>query len=365
MAPLIGLLLPVLLILSCFVVNAAYMELTRMELRISSDAAARAAGYALQRTGDETSARTWARDAATRNPVARKKLQLADRDVVFGTADRASLNQRYVFSPTSGVRATAVRVTGRRDSGSLSGMVGMIMPTFGAVKQFGPRQVATVSQAEVDVALVVDRSGSMAYGVNENSDVLAAQNIMPASAPPGWDFGQTAPPGARWRDVVAATNVFVDAVNRSPQDERVALVTYGGDVSRETQLSTDLSGIAPGIDKTTKSLQRQRTGIGGGIQEGVAALNAPGYSRPWAVKLLLVLTDGRHNIGLDPETAVTAAFQSGITVYTITFSNDADQDRMKKIAVMGGGMHLHAPDGPALKKLFSDVVTGMPMLLVQ
>src|SRR5262245_44814532 len=120
MLPLVALLLPVLLILAAFIVNFAYMELTRTELRIASDAATRAGGYGLSSTQDQAQARALAREAASRNPVAGKATQLADSDIVFGISRRTSVDQRYVFTP-GGANANAVQVNARRDSGSLSG----------------------------------------------------------------------------------------------------------------------------------------------------------------------------------------------------------------------------------------------------
>ena len=44
MLPLVAILLPVLLVVGSLVINIAYMELTRTELQVASDAATRAAG---------------------------------------------------------------------------------------------------------------------------------------------------------------------------------------------------------------------------------------------------------------------------------------------------------------------------------
>src|SRR4029077_13924520 len=131
MLPLVALLLPVLLILASFAINLAYMELARTELRIASDAATRAAGYTLMTTGDQESARSAARDGASRNWVAGKATQLADSDIAFGVSRRSATSQRYSFT-AGGSPPNAVSVNARRDTESLSGAVSMLMPTFGA-----------------------------------------------------------------------------------------------------------------------------------------------------------------------------------------------------------------------------------------
>lgn len=362
--PLIALLLPVLLILASFVVNLAYMELTRAELRIASDAATRAAGYALATTGQEVEARFAAREAMARNLVAGQPTVLTSEDVVFGVATRTGLNSRYQFTP-GGSNVNAVQVLARRDSASGSGAVSLVLPTFGAVTEFEPNQLAISSQVELDIALVLDRSGSMAYGDYEDSGYRASQGLGPEIAPPEWWFGDPAPTGSRWLALVDGVNVFIDELGNSPQIEHLALATYASESKRESSLSTVYSDITTAMNTYTQSLEAGATNVGSGIHSGIDALQEASYGRTWAVKVIVLLTDGRHNTGLDPVGAAQYAAQQGITVYTVTFSQDADQGRMQSVASKGGGLHFHANTDEDLIVAFQKIAESLPTLLIQ
>lgn len=360
--PLVALLLPVMLILACFAVNVAYMELTRTELRIASDSATRAAAHALMTTGDTDAARTAARAGAQRNLVAGQSTRLADGDILFGTSTRSRLDERYQFN-AGGPRFNAVNVNLRRDAGSLDGAVNLIMPTFGAVDHFGPIQSATSTQVELDVALVLDRSGSMAYGARENSEALAKKGLLPTIAPKGWKFGDPAPPGSRWLDLVDAVNVFQSILSASPQDEFVSLSTYSSGATLESGLSGDFSNITTGMGKYTNKFVSGGTNISSGLVQGINALSDIRTGRPWAVKVIIVMTDGRHNIGVQPDAAARDAYGYGVTVYTVSFSDEADKARMKNIADIGGGKHIHATSAAELRAAFGEIARRLPMLL--
>lgn len=364
MLPLVAILLPVLVILASFSINLAYMELTRTELRIASDAATRAGGYTLMTTSDTAAARAAARDGASRNRVAGKATQLADSDIVFGQSRRSAVSQRYTFT-AGGSPPNAVSVNARRDSSSLTGSVSMVMPTFGAVNKFSPVQQAVSTQVEVDIALVLDRSGSMAYGDLEASETMAAAGQAPASAPAGWKFCDPAPSGSRWLDLAKGVDGFLSTINASPQQENVALVTYNGTALRESSLSGSYSAIPKALDAYTQKFCMGYTNIHDGIAEGVNALMDSRTSRPWAVKVLIVLTDGRRTAGADPVPAAKAAADQGITVYAVTFSKEADQAVMRQVAAAGGGVHYHVATGNELQQLFRAIARRLPTLLTR
>lgn len=362
--PLVAVMLPVIIALAAFTVNLSYMELARTELRISADAATRAAGRTFVNTNSQSQARASARTAATRNEVAGAALQLADSDIEFGVSARNSLAQRYVFS-AGGANANAVRVTARRESGSLSGVVQMIMPSGGATTNFSTSQSAVSSPVELDVALVLDRSGSMAYGIDEQSAVLGASGLGPATAPAGWEFCDPAPPASRWQDLLAGVATFNNVLSNSYSNEHIALVTYNQSAIRDLNLTADFNAALTAMDTYTQSLCSGATNIGSGIYEAMNALDAGGYSRPWAAKVIVVMTDGIHNVGSNPEWAASDAFDAGVTVYTITFSAEADQYRMAQVAKNGGGKHFHANDAASLQQAFTDIARSLPTLLTE
>ncbi len=362
--PMVAIMLPVLLVLASFVINLSYMELSRTELRIASDSATRAAGHKLALTGDQAVARQAAREAGNRNLVAGEPLLLDDKDFEFGVSVRLSEGDRYAFTP-GGTAINAVRLNARRTSDSASGAVEMVFPTFGAVDSFGPSQLAIASQVELDIALVLDRSGSMAYGDNEDSVARATAGLGPAIAPPGWWFGDPAPPKSRWIGLANAVQVFLDILNKSPQDEHVSLVTYNSKAKTDQNLTTDYSLILKALDVYTKKMEAGATNIHSGIQKGLRSTLHPTYARKWAAKVLIVLTDGKHNTGKKPESAAAKAFKDGIVVYTITFSNDAEQKQMIRLSKKGGGKHFHAASQADLQRAFEDIASSLPTLLTQ
>ncbi|HMO84309.1 MAG TPA: VWA domain-containing protein [Lacipirellulaceae bacterium] len=362
MLPLVALLLPVLLILASFALNLAYMELTRTELRIACDAATRAAGFRLMVTGDPAEARAAAREGTTRNRVAGRTTQLADSDIQFGVSRRGATSQRYAFT-VGGAPPNAVRVDARHDANSLTGAVSMLMPTFGAVNHFEPAQQAVCTHVDVDVVLVLDRSGSMAYGDLENSEAMAAAGLPPSSAPAGWRFCDPAPSKSRWRDLTGAVAMFLKTLSSTPQQEFVGVVTYGDSASTDKPLTNDHASVNRSLDVYSERFCMGYTNIHDGISEGIRALNDVRHARPWAVRLMIVLTDGRRTAGPDPTPAARAAFNQGIAVYAITFAKEADQALMRSVAAAGGGVHYHTATGGELEDLFRTVAHRLPTLI--
>jgi hypothetical protein len=87
--------------------------------------------------------------------------------------------------------------------------------------------------------------------------------------------------------------------------------------------------------------------------------------RPWASKVIVVMTDGIHNTGTDPLQAAQRAADAEIQVFAVTFSKEADQKRMQQVATIGHGKHYYAATGNDLKKVFQDIAGSLPTLLTQ
>lgn len=167
MAILIAVCLPVFLAFAAFAVNVAYMHLSRAELRVATDAAARAGARRLSLSQDTSAALAEAQSAASRNLVWGEPLQLEHSDVEFG------LNQRsggtWVFTPNGGQGAVnALRVRGRKTDDSPSHSVALFLPRVLGQDDYEPIQKAVAMQIDRDIVLVVDRSGSMASPVDTN-----------------------------------------------------------------------------------------------------------------------------------------------------------------------------------------------------
>ena len=182
MLVLIAICLPLCVIMAAFAVDVAWMQLVRTELRTATDAAARAGAKELSLSQDTTAARDRAKQAARRNKVAGEPLQLADRDIQIGASTQPSATSRFNFS-SGGVRPNAVRVTGRRTNGSASGPVDLLFAGVLGVREFEPQQVATSTQLDRDICLVVDRSGSMMWIMTGGSQFPPGTQPCDATSP--------------------------------------------------------------------------------------------------------------------------------------------------------------------------------------
>ncbi|MEQ8835193.1 MAG: VWA domain-containing protein, partial [Lacipirellulaceae bacterium] len=144
-----------------------------------------------------------------------------------------------------------------------------------------------------------------------------------------------------------------------------SLTTYATSATVESNLASDYSSITDALDVYTNNLESGGTNVGDGIYQAINALSAASYNRPWAVKVIVLMSDGQHNMGANPVYAAQDAADQGITVYTVTFSQEADQYRMQSVATEGSGLHFHANTDADLQEAFRAIARNLPTLLVQ
>lgn len=356
---LIALLLPVVILLCAFSVNVAQMQLARTELQAATDASARAAGRVFAESRDVNLALARANQLGELNSVSGDPILFELSDIELGISTRADISSPYTFNSSSSSQ-NAIRLAGRRTSDSPSGPVDYLFPLFTS-SGFEASFNAVSTQVELDIAIVIDRSGSMAYADTE----IAAYPPGPAAAPPGWDFGDPAPPEARWYDAVNATSAFLNALANSPQSEKVALVTYANDATTEVNLTSSYNNILVGLDNYTQALDGGGTNISDGINAASWCLANSSEGRPFAAKVIVLMTDGKYNLGYNPKYSAQYVSQSGVMVFTVTFSQEADQSSMIGTARAGGGKHFHATSGSALVSVFEEIARSLPTLITQ
>lgn len=354
--------LPVLFILAAYAINVAYIESVQANVQIVTDVAVQAAGRAYIQTEDRNAALAAARDAATRNRVAGQVIPIEMADLDFGISNRSSLGTSYLFNPIAGnAVGNSVRLTTRTLHEQVNPILKPVFPTFGASIAIRPLRVAVSTQSTMDVSLVIDRSGSMAYASNE----VTSGMLPPISAPPGWMFGGPVPPNARWLDLVAAVQSFNTYLTDSPQREKLSLSTYASTSSTETFLTHNYNEVNAALNAISTEFHGGSTAIGLGLFEGLGALTDPARSRPFAVRVMVLLTDGHHNTDVPPEDAVAMLQSEGVTLFTITFSDSADQTRMRELAELCGGEHFHAANAVQLLDAFADIARRLPSLMTQ
>ena len=408
-AVLMAFLLPVLLILSALCINVAYMQLSRTELMVATDASARSGGRAMSELQNVEQAKAAAQATAALNNVAGSPLRVNffdfKNEIEFGDSNQIGDSERFVFEKvaTDDVRfqredATAIRITGALREDSLSGQLETLFPTFGAVDSDAVDLTwsSVAMQVDRDISLILDRSGSM-----DNPPVYVWPNgfspwrtsVFNAAVQAGilvtardrwgrlqyfyaqgvdefafqdwvWEhhLGLGEPPQTAWEELKKAVDVFLDVLDGTDQEEQVSLVSYASTARIDIWLEKDFDVIR---DKMDWLRPDGATAIGDGMEGGIRTILSS-TARPFAAKTLLVMTDGIHNRGKHPVTVAREAVRDyDVTIHTVTFGGGADKALMREVAEIGGGEHYHADTGAQLQAIFDEIANNLPTIMTQ
>ena len=310
-----------------FSVDIAYMHLVRGELRTATDAATKAASETLSRTQDVNQAIARGQEIARENLVAGKGLELDRTDFKFGNSVQLA-NDRFDFRENARP-INSVEVHGKRTASSRSGPVGLFFGGLLGTKTFAPQEIARATFVERDLVVVVDRSGSM--------------------------FGQ------KFADLQRAMLTFVDTLKAANLQTRVGLASYSTSATEDVQLTTDL-------DQVTLAMSRMPVAGFTSISRGMeAGANIMRLSRSGEIveRTMIVMTDGLHNTGSEPEPVAIALASQGIVIHTIGFGGDADVVRMQKMAQIGKGKSFQANDGTELNKAFRELALTLSTVITE
>ncbi len=403
--PLFAILFPVMLILCGFAVNLAYLQLTTTELKAATDASAHAAGRAMSVHQTTADAQRYARIAARRNRVngARLNVRRNENDVYFGEAGR--LNNgfgQYTFTQVSQAsvdsgqnQATAVAVEGRVDAPYL-------LPVMPSMLDFQLERRSIATQVDRDIALVLDRSGSMDIYKDEDElddvmDWLYENNQISRSDRDNakeyphkmsWDvvdelwqrrndsfftevyqysydrrYASGAPRHSRWDLLETAVDAFLNVLDTTDQEELVSLTTFATSAKQELDLQSTYFSIR---SKVASINPDGSTAIGKGLQIGLPPIISGAAARPFAAKTIVVLTDGVNNVDPSPQSVASSMVTSNnVTIHTVTFTKGADQTAMASVADSGHGRHYHADNGEGLVKIFEEIANNLPTILTE
>lgn len=329
MLVMIGVVFVILFISAAFAIDIARMHVTRSELRTATDAAAKAAVEALGRQQSVEAGRAAAVAIAQRNIVAGGGLNLRGSDIEFGGAV-AQADGSFDFDPDAPFINSA-RVVGSRTDASLDGAVSLFFaPVFG-VENFQPTQVATATRTDRDIAVVLDVSGSMASQ-------------------------------GRFQALRNGLDVFLQELDATRQREMVSLSVYSSNSRKLQELTDDTNQIR---DAFSNERPGGLTAIGRGLGTGLDSILNDSESRPFALKSIVVMTDGRQNRGVDPTVIARQCANQDVTVHTITFSSGANQELMRNVAQIASGEHLHAENNQQLVDAFRDIARQLQVLLIE
>lgn len=355
-------------------INLAYIECVQTEQRLATDAAAKAASITLGQTQSVDQARAKALAIAAAHNVAGKPLTLSNADVSFGRSVKDS-SGKYVFTkyPDSDKSLNSASVHSDLTKISSNGAPIQFMKSMFSVKNFNSSRDAVATQIDIDVALVLDRSGSMAWDLSNVPFQYPGQtgrtvmNQKYSSKPD--------PTLSRWAALTNAVGVFTGILQASPYQPRIAMATYSSNftfgvwsstvASLDVPLTRNISTIVPAMNAYGQKPLIGNTNIAAGLREGINALSDPSQSRITSTKVIVLLSDGILTQGDDPVALAATARGLNIKVCTIAFSTQADVTLMQNIATAGGGQFYNAPNNTTLTTVFKQIAESLPAMLTQ
>ncbi len=195
-----------------------------------------------------------------------------------------------------------------------------------------------------DLMLAVDISGSM-----ETKDMFFAQDAV--------------------NRLTAVKTVLLPFV-RQREGDRIGLILFGDNAYLQTPLTFDRKTIEKMLYESFIGMAGSKaTAIGDAIGLAVKRLKDLPANESDS-RVLILLTDGSNNAGIDPITAAKLAQQIGIKIYAIGFgademivrsflgrqrvnpSRDLDEKTLKQIAETTGGQYFRARDTQELAKIY-------------
>ena len=351
-------------------INLTQLATAKTEIRLASDAAAKAGAVVLGQTQDTDQARAVARDIAARHVVSGENMRIRDIDVVFGNSQDGE--EGHSFQPHE-EPLNSVRVNTRMDDDALTKSGSFYITGFLNPDTFSLDYTAVATRVDHDVCLVVDRSGSMAWDLSNEAWSFPDRETGERSIIQNY-FLPPHPELSRWAALRRSTEVFFEHLESLPVDVRAGLVSYSSNFvfglyeseasTIENYLTTNYEALNHSMLELGNTELIGNTNIASGMQSAVDVLTGDD-ARITAKGTMVVLTDGIWNQGKHPSEVAQAAAAANITVHTITFSDQADQHTMIEVAEVGGGNHYHAPDEASLRDIFAEIAQTLPAVLTQ
>lgn len=201
----------------------------------------------------------------------------------------------------------------------------------------------------VDIMLCLDTSGSMQ----------------------AMDFQLDGEPVSRLTAVKKVVSEFI----KKREMDRIGLVVFGEEAFTQSPLTLDKGMLLDLVNRMEIGMAGDRTAIGSAVAIGGKRLK----DLKAKSKILILLTDGRHNAGeLTPHEAADALQALGIKVYAIGVGGkgpapfpvktpfgtrivhqkvDLDEDTLQEVAQIAHGEYFRAADTDRLKEIY-DIIDG-------
>jgi len=187
-------------------------------------------------------------------------------------------------------------------------------------------------------------------------------------------------PAQPMQAVKDAVGEMMTIISDHETDDQVSLEVYGETARHEIDLTYDYSQIATRLNDMQAGHYDIWSNMGGGIERAVEELTGD-RARPAAVKVIVLLTDGKANVTEwgatgdytnGPIYALAAAQEAadlGIRIYCVSVGADADTSTMEQIAAAGHGTHFHAVGSieeysAQLQAIFETLGGKRPVMLI-
>lgn len=231
-------------------------------------------------------------------------------------------------------------------------IVALILLVFALMQPQHGMEQETINRQGIDIMIALDVSGSMAAEDFKPNRIKAAQRI---------------------------TENFITGI----QDHRVGLVVFAGLALTQCPLTMDYGVVTELLRRTAlQMLKYDGTAIGDAIVNAVYKF-APDKKEK-RDKVVILLSDGENNAGVDPLEAARIAAEKGVRVYTIgvgslegapipvlqhgrkVFARNQDgslyvpkidEQLLKDIAYLTRGQYFRATDNTALEEIYKTIAT--------
>jgi Ca-activated chloride channel family protein len=169
----------------------------------------------------------------------------------------------------------------------------------------------------------------------------------------------------------AARQVALDFIAGRP-DDRIGLVVFAGEAYTQCPLTLDHGMLSSLMKDLELGELEDGTAVGLALATGVNRLQESKAKS----RVLVLLTDGVNNRGLDPRTALDLAVTLGVKVYTIGVGQegmapipvqtpfgtivqqmevDIDEDLLREMAKQTGGRYFRARGLKELKDVYAEI----------
>jgi Ca-activated chloride channel homolog len=200
----------------------------------------------------------------------------------------------------------------------------------------GPAALIRVPKDQANVMLVIDVSGSM-----------QATDVSPTR-------------------LDAARSAARELVDQLPGNAQVGLVSFNGSATLRVPLTQDHGAVDSAVDQL---FANGGTAIGDGVEAALQELaaHAPPPAPNRHSSLIVLLTDGSSNAGIDPQQAASDAKAANVPVETVGIGqrgtgtafvhgqllDGVDEQALQQIATTTGGHYHFAQEAGQLQNIYS------------